>query len=269
MTFSIPTAVFGLGLLVHYGASSAIPTQSNPSLSASASSSVTPVVPVQPIVSYIPPTVPKEASVTKIFHFDGAGFENLAIRSNDQILATIAFPEPLLFYIDPLSIRPGIVLHNFTSLKNTLGIAELAPDMFYMSGADADTASYSIYSIDMRHALILSNGTIFTPPVIHKVGSIPSAIAVNGMTYINSGDDFVLCSDSLVGGVWKFNVNTGKSDLIIQDPSMAGPPNMTQYAGFGINGLRVQNHTLYYCNSGAQSFYKMPVSLFNTSEVHF
>ena len=42
---------------------------------------------------------------------------------------------------------------------------------------------------------------------------------------------------------------------------MAGDPNKTEYAAYGINGLWTQNNTLFYCNSGQQTFYKMPVSL--------
>ena len=227
-------------------------------------SGVTPVVPVQPTIPPSPPTASPEANVTRIFKYPGGGFENLAVRSNGQILATLAFPEPLLFYVDPLSIRPAVLLHNFTSLRNTGGITELAPDRFYGHGPGINNDPYSVYSVDMRQILVLPNGTIFTPPVIKEIGTIPSALLLNGMTHLRSSDNFVLISDTLLGGVWKFYVDTGKSELVIQDPSMAGPPNQTAFAAFGINGLRVQNNTLFYCNSGAQKFYKMPVYLRRT-----
>ncbi|KAL8757772.1 MAG: hypothetical protein Q9199_001984 [Rusavskia elegans] len=37
----------------------------------------------------------------------------------------------------------------------------------------------------------------------------------------------------------------------------AGPTNRTEFTAFGINGLRVQNNMLFYCNSGAQTLRKM------------
>ena len=212
-------------------------------------------------MTYIPPTASSQAPVTKIFSYNGGGFENLAFRSNGQILATIAFPAPLLFYIDPLSIRPTVLLQNFTALRNTLGITELAPDLFYVAGEAADGGAFSVFSVDMRPFLVLPDGTISTPPIVKEIGSIPSALALNGMTYLRRNDNFVLGADSLLGGVWKFYVDTGEFDLVIKDPSMAGPTNETEYAGYGINGLRTQNETLFYCNSGAQTFYKMLVSL--------
>ena len=204
--------------------------------------------------------------MTKIFEYNNGGFENIAFRSNGQLLATVAFHEGLLFYIDPLMIRPGIVLHNFTSLSGTIGITELAPDMFYVSGI-VPTANgsplYNIYSVDMRGFLVLPDGTIVTPPIIKEVGTVAGEL--NGMTYLSRKDNFILSADSSLGGVWRIFVDSGKSDLVIKDPTMAGPPNQTQFAGLGINGLRTQNRTLFYCNSGAQTFYKMPVSLLISS----
>lgn len=258
----LPTFVV-LGILVGSSASATIPGNPATSSAASSSSGITPAIPAQPIPTYIPPAASPEASVTRIFSYNGGGFENLALRSNGQILATIAFSAPLLFYIDPLQIRPGIVLHNFTSLKNTVGITELAPDMFYVHGQGNDGV-FSVYSVDMRDFVILPNGTVSTPPQIKKIGSVPSALLLNGMTRLRRTDNFLLIADTLLGGVWRFNIDTGKSDLVIHDPSMAGPANKTDFAAFGINGLRTQNDTLFYCNSGAQSFYKMPVSLLPT-----
>ena len=262
----LPAAMVVLATVIAPIASSAVPLCHASSSEAVVSSTVKPQVPIQPIVTYTPPTASIEASVTKIFGNNGGGFENLALRSNDNILATIAFPEPLLFYIDPLSIRPGVVLHNFTSSINTGGIAELARDMFYVSGeATANGSSSIVYSVDMRPFRILPNGTILTPPSIEEITGVPGAL--NGMTRIHRSDNFVLSSDSLLGGVWKINVETGKSEVIIKDPSMAGPPNKTEFAAFGINGLRVQNETLFYCNSGAQKFYQMPASRFSYSSL--
>lgn len=223
-----------------------------------------PPVPVQPIATYIPPAASPEASVTRIFSYPGGGFENHALRSNGQTLASTAFPEGLLFYIDPLQIRPGVILHNLTELQSAGGITELAPDRFYLQGKGKDGV-FAIYEVDMRPLVILPNGTIAMQPDIKKLGSIPSAVALNGITHLRRTDDFVLIADPFLGGVWKFYVGTGESELVIRDPSMAGPVNKTEFAAFGINGIRTQNGTLFYCNSGAQSFYKMPVSLSHDS----
>lgn len=224
-------------------------------------STATPVAPSEPVITNVPPTASSEYTVTKIFEYDGSGFENLVFRSNGQLLTTTAFPSGLLFYIDPFMIRPGVVLHNFTSISSTLGITELAPDMFYVAGEGTNQGPLSIFLVDMTDFLILPNGTIFTPPNITEIGTLTDAASINGVTYLDRSDNFLLCADSILGGVWKFNVDTGESEMSIKDDSMAGPANNSSFAGLGINGLRTQNRTLFYCNSGAQAFYKMPVSL--------
>lgn len=216
------------------------------------------------MVTFIPPAASSKAPVTKILAYDGGGFENLVFRSNGQILATTAFPEPLLFYVDPLRLRPGVVLHNFTSLQNTVGITELAPDRFCVHGRRKEGGPFTVFSVDMRRFFIFPDGTISTPPKIKEIGSIPSSLGLNGMVHLRKSDNFVLIADTLLGAVWKFDVDTGKHNIMIKDSSMAGPSNKTEFAAYGINGLRAQNRTLFYCNSGKQAFYKMRVSLFLT-----
>lgn len=225
------------------------------------SSSIIPITdPPQPSVTSFPPSATQEARIHRLFNLSSNnGFENLAFRSNGHLLATTAFPSALLWYIDPSSIASPLLLKNFTMLDATLGITELAHDMFYVVGSGANVSS-NIYSVDMRPFTTCPNGTALAPPVIKEIGSIPFALALNGMTYIHRSDKFVLIADTLLGGVWKFDVETGKSDLIIQDSSMEGPKNKTAFAAFGINGLRTQNQTLFYTNSGAQTMYRMPVS---------
>ena len=256
--FSI-VSMFAIGMPAFSSAVSLVAVGRQVSSSSSSSSTTPTEVPVQPIATYIPPAAPSLAPVTRVFSYSGGGFENLAFRSNGQVLATIAFPEPLLFYVDPLQIRPGVILHNFTALQNTVGITELAQDHFYVHGKGKDGIS-TVYLVDMRESIILPNGTIAIPPKIEEVGRIPKALALNGMTSRRRPDNFVLIADTLLGGVWRFFIESGKHELVIKDPSMAGPANKTDFAAFGINGIRIQNSTLFYCNSGAQAFYKMRVS---------
>lgn len=112
----------------------------------------------------------------------------------------------------------------------------------------------------MRPFAVYPNGTVCTPPIINEIGTARDGLAMNGMTHLRRNDGFVLITDSLVSGVWKFDINNGKYELIIKDASMTRPANRTEFAAFGINGLRVQDDTLFYCNSGAQTFWKMHLS---------
>ncbi len=228
-----------------------------------ATTSVSCLLPPEPHISYIPPSATPEALVHRVFNISSFGFENLAVRANGHILATAAFgPFAGLWQIDPLSIQPPILLHEFASFTSTLGMTELKRDIFYVVASNSSQlGSASVFSINMRHFKAGPNSTIIVPPTIAKVADLTSSIALNGMTHLRGIEDFVLISDTLLGGIWKTNVETGLSTLIIKDPTMEGPPNTTAIAAYGINGVRVQGETLFYCNSGQQTLYQMPVSL--------
>ena len=146
--------------------------------------------------------------------------------------------------------------------------------MFYVVGSAnnglgvEEDGKNKISSVDMRSFCARPDGVVLTPPVVRAVGSIPSAAELNGMTYLRKSDGFVLVADTILGGVWRFDVESGESKLVIQDVSMAGLPDETSVARFGINGVRVQNDTLFYTNSGKHTMYKIPVSLsYQSSEM--
>ena len=216
----------------------------------------------EPHVSYTPANASSKFAVHRLFTDRTYGFENLYARANGQLLVTAAFPTARIWQVDPLSILPPIMLQEFPSFTGTLGITELMPDMFYIVLANnTKPGSGSIFSVDMRRFLVLPNGTVSTPPVVREVAHLPSSVALNGMTHMAEGDDFVLTADSTLGGIWKTNVETGNSTIIIKDPTMNPLPNTVGVAAYAVNGIRVQNNTLYYTNSGAQTLHRMPVIL--------
>ena len=164
----------------------------------------------------------------------------------------------------------------------TLGIVELGggseeedDEEFYVAAAAAAaTGSNSsssgsrsqgaqnnkIYTVSMRPFRAFPDGTVITPPLIREVGRIPSAVALNGMTRLQRSDRFVLIADSGLGGVWKLDVDSGDSKVVVQDASMRGPVGKSSFAGLGINGVRGRDGMLFYTNSGVQEMWKMDVS---------
>lgn len=151
-------------------------------------------------------------------------------------------------------------MHNFTSMTSTGGITELAPDVFYVLGKTATESGYSVFEVDMRPFAVSRDGSgIRVPPVIKEAGRVREGLVLNGMTQLSRRDGFVLISDTLVGGVWKFYVGTGEYELVVQDESMEGPKGEKDFAAFGINGIRARGGEVFYCNSGRQTFWKMPL----------
>ena len=66
---------------------------------------------------------------------------------------------------------------------------------------------------------------------------------------------YILVADSAVGAVFRVDVRTGESQIVIQDPAMAPTP----VAPFGIDGLRIRGGYLYYTNSDTNSLVRITI----------
>ena len=151
--------------------------------------------------------------------------ENIAVRSNGQILAT-EDGEPRIYQIDPFSGSPDqkpTLLHEFNDTASILGIVEASPDVFYVC-----TGNYSskllqgygeayIYQLDMRN---------FSPSIPGSAPNISKYIAAINVAFNNT---------------------------------------YTQSTGFGVNGIKVSSTNgedfLYFTNSQQQTVIKVPIAI--------
>lgn len=211
-----------------------------------------------------------ELPVEVIVNVDGTAFENLAVRSNGQILATTAFPGPDVYLIDPQCQFPPTRVASVPSTSGAYGIQELDEDVFYVIGgnysipdAQAVPDSYFLYEVDMREIRMGDDGSIIVPAQTSLAASLAQMTQPNGMT--RHGDS-LLIADSIQGAVYKVDVKDGGSPtLAIQDPTMEPNLNSVSFGIFGINGLRAYEQTLFYCNSGFFKMYQIPLNLDGTA----
>lgn len=194
------------------------------------------------------------------------GFENLAIRSNGQILATSTFPNASIYQIDPLGILPDTIIYEIPNITSTNGIAEGKPDVFYVASGDISIkspqsttpSSYSITEIDVRGVSVLPNGTLTKKPAAKRVASLPEAALLNGVAFADPTSDNLLVADSFRGLIWNVNVSSGDVGITLNDTTTRGP-STTGSGVTGINGIKVHNGTVYWTNTGASSMYKAPI----------
>lgn len=196
------------------------------------------------------PTVPP--TLTSIHEFTlGTWVENLALRANGQILATL-LNTPQVYQVDPdsSSSQPLTLVHTFPSYLGCLGITELGLDIFYVvtgnfsfTAAGSTPGSYSVWKLNM--AGFTAGGA---PAAATKIADFPQSVFLNGMTVLQpTGGDTLMIADSGAGAVWSLNVSTGAVDKIITDPLMA--PTSGAIPAIGINGLKIRNQDLYFSNS--------------------
>ena len=161
--------------------------------------------------------------------------ENVAVRSNGQILAT-NMNAATLYAIDPVAKTSTTAL-TVSGASGLSGIGEYAPDVFAVLGGKG------IYKVDFT----------VTPPKSSLIKTITEANNLNGLaTFDNSS---VLVADAGKGVVYKFDVNTGAYAVVLQDATMAPSGGIP----FGIDGIKYKDGVVWYTNIFKNSFHKVAV----------
>jgi sugar lactone lactonase YvrE len=184
----------------------------------------------------------------QIFQFDnGTWIENIAVRSNGNLLVTLV-DRPELYHVDPFH-NTATLLANLEDEANAislLGITEMAPDVFvFVAGnfsvarSAPDPASYSVWQIDLNHDAKCRK--------ISEIARLPEASFLNGMTALDRREGTVLISDSVRGVVWRLNIRTGKYEVVLEDVTMK--PIQDAPLILGINGIRIFQDYVYYVNA--------------------
>jgi len=197
---------------------------------------------------------PSPPTVNTVYQFPPTDFErleNIAVRSNGQILFnTVTGPKTYL--IDPTVDSPTPILLNvYPGATSALGIAEVDDDIFAVVVGSYNITtrvgvpgSFSVWLLNLQGV----------SPVASKITDIPEALALNGMTALpfpNSG--FVFIADSELGAVWLLNTATGNYEIAIQNSLL----NSTATGTLGINGLHILDRHLFLTNSALGYYIKV------------
>ncbi len=165
-----------------------------------------------------------------------ASIENIAVRSNGQILAT-NMNSANLYAVDPVAKTSSTAVA-VTGTTGLSGIGEYAPDVFAVIGAGK-----AIYKVDF------TGGTAKAS----LIKNIKEASNLNGLAVFNN--DTILVADAGKGNVYKFSVSTGDYSVVLTDPTMAPSGGIP----FGIDGIKYKDGVVWYTNIFKNSFHKVPV----------
>ncbi|MCJ1396921.1 hypothetical protein MMC11_000113 [Xylographa trunciseda] len=199
-------------------------------------------------------------AVHQVYDFPNPGswIENLAVRSDGHILAT-RLDVPQLYEFSPLipNSKPTLI-HAFPStagFTGLTGITELAghPDVFAFIAGNFSAAAVrtkpggcAVWRVDMRQRT----------PTVSEIAHIPQASVPNGMASLDAAEHAVLISDSTLGNVWRLDLRSGAYTVAIDDPKMNKVrPNATE----SVNGIRIFGGYLYFTNSDALFFARIPI----------
>lgn len=195
----------------------------------------------------------------------GTWLENIAIRSNGDILATELWPQASIYTItNPASCNKGLEeLVTIPSIQSILGIAELPPrprksETFVVVGSNATGLSQLVPGTFKAFAIQFRHGKNQAKVQVKKISDMTEKSAfLNGVVAIPGAPDAVLISDTVEGFVGRLDISTGIfDDGAFVFPEMAPPaPN-----AFGINGIKIRNGYLYFANSNAVKIYRTAIT---------
>ncbi|RDW69884.1 hypothetical protein BP5796_08281 [Coleophoma crateriformis] len=190
--------------------------------------------------------------------------ENLAVRSNGQLLLNV-LSTPDLYLLDPMAeYSEPYLLYRFPNSLGLLGITEMQEDVFYiLSGnfsvttGDTGPGTYAVWKVDLT---LYTLGKPWDPEsAISKVVDMPEAKLLNSLMplQITAEGGIVLISDSALGAVWQLDVSTGDYSILLAFPEMTFPTGAS--LPIGINGLRLRGDWLYWANSEQDTFCRVKI----------
>ena len=203
------------------------------------------------------PSLPLHVEV--IYGFPrGTSVENLAIRSNGLILATIFFA-PEIYQVDPKT-RTASLVAEIPAATGLLGIAEIEKDVFYVVAGNISATlliptagNFSVWRVDMNTFKL--NKSLAK---VEKVVDIPQAKFLNGAIVLSRKEGTLLIADSLLGSVFQVNTRSKEAKVTIKDP-LFGVTSATSVA-VGINGLKLgRNGELYFTNTNQDLLGKISI----------
>lgn len=194
------------------------------------------------------PTYPLPVAVVHDFP-NGTWIENLAVRSNGQILAT-QDGAPKIYQVDPFAkVNNSVLLHEFNDTASVLGIIEGVPDVFYVATAIFSSKTGETFGEDYIYRLDFN----VDPLQIDRIATAPTSGALDGLAYLGGENDLLLATDAFLGVIWSISIETGECAIAINSTYTCA----TQ--GFAANGAKVRGADLYSTNTAQQNLVKVPV----------
>lgn len=197
---------------------------------------------------------PPHDSSRLVYQFaNGTTIENIAIRSNGNLLVTLT-DRPELYEVNPFVPKTAKLVHHFPGYLGLVGITEVSPDVFTLNAGNFSATtgptegSWAVWQVAFHK----------DQPKVSKVVDIPEALSLNGMTTLASSPNTILAADSTAGVVYSVNTRTGSYKAVLDDETFK--PAADAELPIGINGIRYLDHYVYYTNSFKAFFGRVRVN---------
>ena len=189
-----------------------------------------------------------------VYDFNNTNYwlENIAVRSNGNLLVTLIQPTPDLYEIPPKTPSNTRLVQRFPGVTALLGITEVAQDEFAIIGGNA---SFTTGPVPGTFKIFVYS---FKTKKITNTVNLPDAVFLNGLSTFSVSPPVVLAGDAALGQVYKVNLNTKVSTIAAKDASMDPVPGGQLV--LGVNGVRYVAPYLWYTNSNQNSLSRVKLT---------
>ncbi|KAL0932771.1 uncharacterized protein CTRU02_211734 [Colletotrichum truncatum] len=188
----------------------------------------------------------------------GAWFENLAVRSNGNILITSCYqPNASVYELSNPRAESASLQLRFTiqTVNGLLGITETFPDVFAFVGsnisftAGGERGAAALWTINFNEEL---------SPSPRLIAHLPDAILLNGATSVPQNPQIVLVADSIRGLVWRVDITSGAVSIGAEVPEMGADQSKGPVTA--INGLKIHDGYLWWSSLVEKALYRIKIT---------
>jgi hypothetical protein len=186
--------------------------------------------------------------ISTVYQFpNGTWLENIAAMRNGSLLLTTINPAQVHIVHPQTSPVTSTTIATFPNTTGVLGITEYQQNVFAVIVTEPapenppTLQSSSVWKLDMTSK---DKGV-----KVSTIAELDGVAFANGMAALDHS--ILLVADSWYGNIVAFNIETGRTEVVLEDPSLA---NNLSAPGvqLGVNGIKVHNDYVYYSNT-AQS----------------
>ncbi|CRL23303.1 unnamed protein product [Penicillium camemberti] len=191
---------------------------------------------------YLGAAAASELKTRTIYQFSSndTWLENLATRSNGNILATEIGPPANLLSFDPSEKHPRKkVIKEFTSVLGLSGITEGAHDVFYVTGANTTSDNIWDPPKNATHVWEVDFTKNSDNPKIKLLCRPMAPTGFNGLARFN--DTILLATASFQDSIFAIDARTGRTWEAIKQESLMS----------SINGIKVSDNFVYWTANSA------------------
>jgi hypothetical protein len=202
-------------------------------------------------------------NTTLLYQFpNGTWIENIAVRSNNQLLLTL-LSTPDLYAFDPSmpNSKPALI-HTFSNATAVFGIAEYEPDVFavsvgnYTFRAGATYGTFAMYKVDF--STCADNST--AKPSVSLIAPVPQAGLINGICALPNDPGALLLGDINKGQVYRLDTHTAEVSIAIPPTNPLVAIANGTFGNVGVNGIHPLGHFLYALNTGSGVYGKITIT---------